>query len=180
MLGLRELGVGILGEGLILEFGVYLGKSLNEIAELYWERVVYGFDWWGGLPEAWVMSGGRVIPKGYFACIKPRVDEFRANVVLVEGLFTDSLGPFLEGHSGPVALVHLDADLYSSTIFVLSGLRDRFIAGSVLMFDEIAGKEGWQEAKAWEEYREANSGQVWGLVGKQHLDGEVWRLDNIA
>jgi hypothetical protein len=55
------------------------------------------------------------------------------------GLFQDSLVPFLEQYQ-PLnrRLIHLDADLFSSTIFTLSQLYRFIKPGDILLFDEFA------------------------------------------
>ncbi|HNJ96236.1 MAG TPA: TylF/MycF/NovP-related O-methyltransferase, partial [Ferruginibacter sp.] len=55
------------------------------------------------------------------------------------GLFQDTLIPFLERYKGGKRkLVHLDADLFSATIFALSQLYRFLEDGDILMFDEFA------------------------------------------
>jgi hypothetical protein len=49
-------------EGLILEFGVYKGESINYIARRLPKDLIYGFDSFEGLPEFW-RNG---LPKGSF------------------------------------------------------------------------------------------------------------------
>ncbi len=49
-------------DGLILEFGVYKGETINFIASKLRDKVIYGFDSFEGLPEDW-RSG---FPKGTF------------------------------------------------------------------------------------------------------------------
>ena len=53
-----------------------------------------------------------------------------------------------------VAFVHVDCDLYSSTRTVLTLLAPAIRAGTVLVFDEWCGYEGWEEheARAWAEF----------------------------
>lgn len=48
-------------EGLILEFGVWRGGTINHIAGKT-KRTVYGFDSFEGLPEDWFTG----VPKGHF------------------------------------------------------------------------------------------------------------------
>lgn len=155
-------------EGLILEFGVAGGKSLTEIARHAAPRLVYGFDWWRGLPHDWEEGD----PRGSFACDKPTVDD---NVILVDGLFSDTLEPFLHEHRDPVGLLHIDCDLYCGCAYVLDSLADRFGSRSLVMFDEI-GQAPTQhgERRAWDRFR-SRTLQKWELIGKQHAWGEVWR-----
>jgi SAM-dependent methyltransferase len=124
---------GRLIDGVFLEFGVATGGTTREIARLNPTRKIYGFDWFRGLPEKW----HRDADAGLFACEPPR--DLPGNVELVEGLFQETLAPWLKQHPEPVAFVHIDCDLYSSTIFVLRALRDRLEDGTVIVFDEIMG-----------------------------------------
>jgi Methyltransferase domain len=124
-------------EGLILEFGVASGATINHLACSYplRERRLFGFDSFCGLPEPWADY-----PVGHFACEPPTV---AANVELVVGLFSETLPPFLARHEGPCALIHLDADLYSSTRTVLTALDARIVAGTTIALDEyfVEGSE---------------------------------------
>ena len=155
-------------EGLLLEFGVATGKSFNELCRNAHPRVVYGFDWWGGLPHDWNPYDVR----GALKCEKPVPPP---NGVLIEGLFSDTLEEFLGVYSGPVAFAHIDCDLYCASAYVLHCLMDRFVAGSIVAFDEIEQWDG--ERQAWNRYL-AKSGQRWELIGKQHAWGEVYRREN--
>ena len=124
-------------EGLVLEFGVASGATINHLACSHQlrERRLYGFDSFCGLPEAW---GDYQV--GHFACEPPVV---AGNVELVVGLFAETLPPFLARHAGTCALIHLDADIYSSTRTVLEALDERIVAGTVVELDEyfIEGSE---------------------------------------
>ncbi len=123
-------------EGLILEFGVYSGRSINALAA-HTDRTIYGFDSFEGLPDAWSQLG-----PGAFKLSKP--PEVASNVKLVVGWFDDTLPGFLSEHSGPVAFLHLDCDLYASTKTVLAALRDRIHAGTVIVLDDFFTEPGWQ------------------------------------
>lgn len=116
-------------DGLILEFGVAAGYSLRVLAELMRPRRVYGFDSFQGLPEPW-----GPYPAGHFA---GRPENLPRNVELVEGMFVDSIAPFLAGHPENVALLHVDCDLYSSTQTVFAELKARIVAGTVIVLDEF-------------------------------------------
>ncbi len=123
-------------EGLVLEFGVYRGQSINGLAEMAPERTIYGFDSFEGLPENWVAE----LPQGAFSTAG-RLPPVRSNVRLLKGWFQQTLGPFLEAHPEPAALVHLDADLMSSTRYVLDtlGRAGRLVDGCVIQFDDFYG-----------------------------------------
>lgn len=73
---------------------------------------------------------------------------------LVIGWFAKTLPGFLAAHPGPVDVLHLDADLCSSTATVLEAVGPRLQAGSVVVFDEYLNHPGWQDGghRAWREY----------------------------
>nr|WP_229686425.1 class I SAM-dependent methyltransferase [Longimycelium tulufanense] len=133
--------------GMALEFGVYTGTTLKIIAQAREGKEVYGFDSFQGLPEGW-RSG---FPAGMFT-----VDGLPdvPGAELVVGWFDDTLPAFLAEHQGPVAFLHVDADLYSSTRTVLEQVGPRLQPGSVIVFDEFFNYPGWQchEYRAWQEY----------------------------
>jgi predicted O-methyltransferase YrrM len=134
-------------EGMALEFGVYSGGTLKIIAAAREGRDVYGFDSFQGLPEDWRTN----IRAGAFQVEQaPEVD----GAELVVGWFADTLPEFAERHPGPIAFLHLDADLYSSTKTVLDHLGDRLRPGSVVLFDEYFNYPGWpdHEHRAWQEF----------------------------
>lgn len=136
--------------GMALEFGVYTGGTLRTIAAAR-EGGVYGFDSFEGLPENW-RSG---FDTGAFAVDGlPEVP----GAELVVGWFADTLPGFLDAHPGPVDLLHLDADLHSSTACVLDAVGPRLRPGSIVVFDEFFNYPGWEqhEARAWREYTAAH------------------------
>jgi hypothetical protein len=117
-------------DGLVLEFGVASGDTIRWLArsEPLRDRKIYGFDSFKGLPEPW---GCYSIT--HFACAIPEVPK---NVELVIGRFEQTLKPFLAEHQDNIALIHLDADLFSSTKFVLDALTSRIVPGTVIELDE--------------------------------------------
>ena len=135
--------------GMALEFGVASGTTLRIVAEAFTERegTVAGFDVFSGLPETWRTG----FPVGEFA--QESIPEV-PGAQLIPGLFEDTLPSFLNDESGPVAFLHLDADLYSSTKTVLDLLGDRLVPGSIVVFDEFFNYPGWQqhEYRAWTEF----------------------------
>lgn len=138
-------------QGAIVECGVYHGRTVSLLAQWAPERRVFGFDSFEGLPEAW--SG--LEPAGSYST-GGRLPEVPENVELVAGWFDRTLPDFAAGLDEPIALLHVDCDLYKSTADVLAALGPRLASGSIVVFDEYTGFAGWREHehKAWREYLE--------------------------
>lgn len=128
-------------DGLFCEFGVFRGETINYIASKV-TRTVHGFDSFEGLPEDW---------RAEFTAGRFKVDRLpsvRASVQLHKGWFEHSVPEFIREHSAaPIAFLHIDCDLYSSTTTVLRGLADRIVAGTVIQFDEYFNYPGWREGE---------------------------------
>lgn len=137
----------LVDQGLIMEFGVATGRTLNHFARSWPNKTVYGFDGFQGLPENWTWY----IRKAHFKQPLPGV---RDNCRLIVGWFDQTLDLFLEQHAGPAAFVHIDSDLYSSAQFVLDRLAPRIVPGTVILFDEYFNFPGWQqdEFRAWKDF----------------------------
>jgi predicted O-methyltransferase YrrM len=137
----------IKGPGLALEFGVATGGTLRIIADaVAADRTVAGFDVFTGLPETWRTG----FPAGEFAQEPPDI----SGATVISGLFEDTLPAFLGETDEPIAFMHVDCDLYSSTKTVLDLTGDRLAADAVLVFDEFFNFPGWQlhEHRAWTEF----------------------------
>jgi len=80
-----------------------------------------------------------------------------ANVILHKGWFRDTVPQWCRETDGPIAFIHIDCDLYSSTVDVLTGLAQRLQRGTVILFDEYFSYPGWErhEYKAWQEFVKA-------------------------
>jgi len=138
--------------GLVLEFGVATGLTLREIAA---KRLpAHGFDSFEGLPEHW-RDG---YEKGVFAQDLPEVGGAELHV----GWFDQTLGTFLDDHPGPIAFMHVDADLYSSAVTIFTLAFDRLVPGTVIVFDEYFNYPGWEhhEHKAFTEFLQQYEGGV--------------------
>jgi len=95
----------------------------------------------------------------------------RSNVTLHKGWFEDTVPPFSAANKGePVALLHIDCDLYSSTKTVFDALGGNLVAGSVILFDEYFNYPEWREHeyKAFQELVEARSLKYRYLSYNQH------------
>lgn len=142
-------------DGHIMEFGVYRGKTMKHISTLFAPETCWGFDSFVGLPEPWFINDGEVpyiYPAGKFNIEDEEWPEFNENVALVKGWFEDTLPPWLEEHSGPVKFLHVDCDLYSSTVTILTLLNDRIVPGTVIAFDEMYPWEKSNEYNMWAEH----------------------------
>ena len=71
----------------------------------------------------------------------------------VVGWYSESLPPFMKHNQGPIRLLHIDCDLYSSTKDVFDRVHDRLVKGTVIIFDEYWNGPHWREDewKAWQE-----------------------------
>lgn len=160
---------GVLDEyepkGWAIEFGVYSGHSTRIIAE---HMPVIGLDTFTGLPEDWRPG----FPKGKFddrnvlRHLRPGI---AYNVMLLGGLFEDSLPPLLERGLPPIGLIHIDCDLYSSTVTALEGMREYITAGTFIVFDEYEGDGFDDEKRAWLEFCDEHR-VIWRPV-YERLDG---------
>lgn len=115
----------------VLEFGVYKGGSIRYLRNRLSERYkIFGFDSFVGLPEDWV---GTPCIKGEFNAdgIIPDI----INVSFFKGWFNETLPQYLN-IAEPIALLHIDCDLYSSTKIVLNTLKYYIKSGTVIVFDE--------------------------------------------
>lgn len=158
--------------GHVLEFGVAHGSSFYAICAEVYPRKVYGFDSFRGLPEDWTEH----YPKGMFD--RGGVTPFKnANGEFVVGLVEDTLGFWMRDHPGEVAFCHFDLDLYKPTRFCLMLLRDRFVPGTVLLFDEydqsLPGYE--HEQRAFAEFKQ-RSGWHAKFIGRRGAYAHAFRL----
>lgn len=130
------------------------------------ESRFFGFDTFEGLPEDWV--GKR---KGSFSAEgrAPDISDPRCHFEV--GLFAETLDGFLEREAlrHPM-VVHLDADLYTSTQCVFEHLGSRFAVGDVLIFDEIGAPRAMtSEFRAWDEFVRATGTRARILAGAKNL-----------
>jgi O-methyltransferase len=135
---------------LYLEFGVYTGTSMR-----YWSRALkrpesrlHGFDSFEGLPEDFDLDGGPY-PKGAFDRRGeiPLIDDSR--VQFFKGWFSEVL-PTYQLPKHEVLVIVLDADLYSSTVYVLRYLRPFITPGTFIYFDDMSRPD--HEPRAFKDF----------------------------
>lgn len=134
-----------------LEFGVSRGTSFK-----WWvehnsnpDSSFHGFDTFTGLPEDW-----GVLKKGSMSNGNepPKIDDKRVN--FYQGLFQQTFPEFIEKYNSENRkVIHLDADLYTSTLFVLTSFSHKLKKGDIILFDEF--NVPMHEFKAFSEWVEA-------------------------
>jgi hypothetical protein len=147
--------------GLYLEFGVYTGGTINLISSLIPNKIIYGFDWFKGLPDNYTPS----FPKGSAKVDFIPYDKINSNVKLIVGLVQDTLIPFLNKYNEKIAFMHLDLDVYSATSYVLNNSINFIQKGTIIQFDEFfeldkeEDKLYWyqDEFDAWNEFIKKNN-----------------------
>lgn len=162
-------------EGLCLEFGVFQGQTIRTIAEHH-PAPVHGFDSFEGLPEA----GGVSLAGGQFD-LSGELPEVPGNVTLHKGWFDETLPAFLERQDAPLAFLHIDCDLYSSTRTVLALLAPRMRTGTVIVFDEFLNFPSWRlhEVKALTEAA-ATYGWQYDYIGRSDSRQVAIRLTAVG
>jgi hypothetical protein len=137
-------------KGHFTEFGVYKGGTIRYLAEKR-NETIHGFDSFQGLPEKW-SGGANNSQKGAFT-MHGKLPRVPSNVKLHVGLFGASLPTWLKENPGPIAFVHIDCDIYSSTKAVFDQIKSRLVPGSIIVFDEYFNYHNWQrhEYKAFQE-----------------------------
>jgi hypothetical protein len=152
---------------LYMEFGVHDGASLR-----YWSHILageqsmlHGFDSFEGLPEDW----NSLNPRGHFSTngSLPHFDDPR--VTLFKGWFEQTL-PEYEWPEHDRLVLGLDADLYSSTRYVLDTVGERLVPGSFVYFDEFMDRQ--HELKAFAEFLD-ETGMAFELRGATRKLGQV-------
>jgi len=139
--------------GLWLQFGVYRGATIRELAA-YATRTrksecVYGFDSFRGLPEKWRDTDRRhqrFAAQGAFDLHARPPFPAGGGIEWVVGLFNETLPGFLDAHvASAISLLHMDADLYSSTATVFREMAARRLMrpGIVIIFDELINYPGY-------------------------------------
>ena len=161
--------VPMVGDGTMMELGVWQGASFRQICRLAHPRKVYGFDWFRGLPEDWDYPGS-----ARTGDMDGAIPDCPDNGEFVVGLVGDTLPGFVANH--PLAsFVHFDMDLYSSTATALRYIK--FQPGAILAFDEIDAhvRNMNGEQKAFREWLEDASFDF-ELLGSRHAESWVVRL----
>lgn len=157
-------GMALRSEHMWMEFGVYSGYTAGLMAERLQELSddgmdvahLYGFDSFQGLPEDW-QKGYRDVSayqKGEFS--NRKAPFVHPKVRWVKGWYNESLPRFLQRELGRhrsmqrnVTLLHMDADLYSSTAPVLELLEPLIAPGCLVDFGELVNYPTYWQGELW-------------------------------
>ena len=98
-----------------------------------------------------------------------------------QGWFDQTLEGFIKAQNKKVSFLHLDADLYSSTKYILNTLKNYLDKDCIVVFDELVNYPGFDgdngELKAFYEFLQENkvhytwigmNGKPMGMTGYWH------------
>lgn len=132
-------------DGEMAEVGSYEGGSAKIICEAKGERPLHIFDTFAGLPEP--TADDRIVHRGQmYACSLESVRGYLsgyANVSFYEGIFPLTAGPVAEKR---FSFVHLDVDLYESTLAGLEFFYPRLVPGGVILSHDYSVLAGVRRA----------------------------------
>ena len=157
-------------EGDLAEVGVYQGGSAKLICETKKEKKLYLFDTFTGLPDVSYDDthfGEKHWYDNEFAntsveSIKKLLKKYD-NVYIVKGTFPESGKEIIDKK---FCFVHLDVDLYKSTIDSLRFFFPKMIAGGIILIHDYHS-DGIQ--KAFREFKTENNIHVVELTGSQAM-----------
>jgi hypothetical protein len=118
------------------QFGVHRGQTANILQSyILPNRKLHLFDSFEGLPENWA---GTNFIKGHFSLEQNEIPIFNPErTVIHHGWFSNTLPTFVENYKTPISFIHMDADLYSSTMTVLEYLNNLIVPKTIILFDEL-------------------------------------------
>jgi hypothetical protein len=139
-----------------LEFGVAEGDMIKfwVSKNIHKDSLFLGFDSFEGLPESWENK-----KRGHFASAgnTPVISDNR--VSFVKGWFQDTVCMSLKSIDfSNQSVFHLDADLFSSTLYVLFQIHQYIKKEDIIIFDEFSSFE--HEFMAFETFRKC-VGKAW-------------------
>jgi O-methyltransferase len=130
------------------EFGCHSGRTFSAAIRASTflnlsDFKFYAFDSFEGLPE----TNEKI--DGYFktGTYKTVISDFKKKVLensgveideqyLIKGFYSASLTKELQSSLPKIGVIHIDVDLYSSTVEVLQFIKPLLVVGSVILFDD--------------------------------------------
>ena len=130
------------------EFGCHSGRTFSAAVNAVNyvgldEAKFFAFDSFKGLPATSEIEDG-IFQEGDFSTSAiefKRIIQKKTGLILdkkniIEGFYSDSLSRALQERMPQVGVVHIDVDLYSSSVEVLKFIKPLIVTGSILMFDD--------------------------------------------
>lgn len=155
------------------EFGCHSGRTFSATVNAanylgMKDATFFAFDSFSGLPQTSKNQDG-IFQEGEYST---GIEEFKSIVKkntglelsennIIEGFYNNSLSEDLQRKMPQVGIVHIDVDLYSSTVEVLEFIKPLVVVGSILVFDDwycFPPGESQGEKLALEEFLAANTG----------------------
>lgn len=130
---LARLALTVAGlSGDAAELGVFEGGTAAIIAGCLPKKTVHLFDTFSGLPADDVAGGHR---EGEFAAARQDVERFLrgCKVEFHQGFFPATAADLAETR---FAFVHIDGDLYQTTLAAIAWFWPRMVPGGVMVFDD--------------------------------------------
>lgn len=122
-------------EGDIAELGVFMGGSAWGLAHLTFKKLLHLFDTFEGMPAEKVSACDRHLAGEFAGADLGRIIELQKtfpNIRIWKGIFPESA----VGFDSQLCFVHLDADLYQSTIDGLNLFYPKLNSGGVILLDD--------------------------------------------
>lgn len=169
---------GVAGD--VVEFGTYYGHWIQVICELFerrgWERPVWGFDSFEGLPTPSKEVDPDCWTEGMYSApfdeVKARLQvDKRPWLKLVKGWFKQSLTVEPATSIGTIAYARIDGDLYESCVDCLKFLDGRLADGAVLVFDDWQFSTEIGEPRAFKEWLDAGASERYRF---EYLEMNMW------
>lgn len=158
--------------GLFLEFGVFKGGTINRVARAMPDTTIHGFDSFRGLPKTWILSQTTAVGRQSFD-VKGTIPEVEPNVLLYPGFFNRTIPEFLKNNNMPISFMHLDCDLYESTVDIFTNLENNLLDGSILAFDDIGCGQGFNHPAGYLFWKD---GQAKAFIEMIQRTNYSWRM----
>jgi len=161
-----------------IQFGVAAGHSARYILSLLLNNSnLYLLDSFEGLPEDWGNNINQ--KKGAFKLTKNKIPKFEDKFVkMIKGWFKDTV-PKLAKEGILFKFLHIDCDIYSSTIDALFGIANNLDFPCYILFDEFYNYPEYEyhEYKAFFEFIEEFDFKYEPLfkTGGSQVAFKVWR-----
>lgn len=153
-------------EGDLVECGIGRGRSLLIIAAINQmlnkkqggQRKIFGYDSFAGFPEPTIEddsprnpkkgewssspSGQYTYSEDFTKLVLESGDVETDNITLAKGFFSESL---INHPDKPIAMLHIDGDLYQSYMSTLESLFNKVAIGGIIVFDDFLDDNNYKE-----------------------------------